>query len=245
MGDTTLATFRVDKDTWKEFKEWASERGSNASTELNQFILRSLGRIDNNLDTDIDSRDNRIDKDIDKRIENYLDSNLDERIEATVKRYLDDNLEQQMYEATLKSIDRNIDKNIDNNIDKNIDTETETSLDTNIDGSLDKDKSIDIDIDNPIDKEATTLDEETTVTESVGEEKVTEQLADEKGLSGKELASLLGVRPEYLTRWKSGRNIPKEDSENYQAYENFCKYRWEKKKGTNQAKYYQVVHSEN
>ncbi|MGK7960844.1 helix-turn-helix domain-containing protein [Crocosphaera sp.] len=50
-----------------------------------------------------------------------------------------------------------------------------------------------------------------------------EPLADEKGLSAKELASLLGVRSEYLTRWKSGRNIPKEDSENYQAYQDFCK----------------------
>ena len=85
MGDTTLATFRVDKDTWKEFKEWASERGSNASTELNQFILRSLGRIDNNLDVNIDSQHNRIDEYIDKRIENYIDKNIDSRIEATVK----------------------------------------------------------------------------------------------------------------------------------------------------------------
>ena len=221
MTDTTLATFRVDKDTWKEFKEWASNKGSNASTELNQFILRSLGRIDNNLDINIDGRDSRIDENIDKRIENYLDSNLDKRIEATVKRYLD------------------------KHIDKNIDSERETNLDTNIDSSLDKDKSIDSNIDNPIDKEATTLDEETTVTESVGEEEVIEQLADEKGLSGKELASKIGVRPEYLTRWKSGRNIPKEDSENYQAYQNFCNYRWEKKKGNNQAKYYRVVHSEN
>ena len=144
MVDTTLATCRVDKETWKEFKQWASERGSNASTELNQFILRSLGRIDNNIDVNID-------------------------------------------------------------------------------------------------KDPTTLDEETTVTESVEEEEVTEQLADEKGLSGKELASKIGVRPEYLTRWKSGKNIPKEDSENYQAYQEFCNYRWEKKKGTNQAKYYQVV----
>ncbi len=224
MGDTTLATFRVDKETWKEFKQWASERGSNASTELNQFILRSLSRID----TNIDSRDNRIEKDIDQRIENYLDTNIDTRIEATVKRYLDDNLEQQMYEATLKSIDTNID------------SETEISLDTNIDKSLDIDKSIDTNIDKSIDNNSTTLDEETTVTESVGEEEVIEQLADEKGLSGKELASLLGVRSEYLTRWKSGKNIPKEDSENYQAYQDFCKYRWEKKKGNNQAKYYLI-----
>ena len=55
MKDTTLATFRVDKDTWKEFKQWASDRGSNASTELNQFILRSLERIDNNLDERIEA----------------------------------------------------------------------------------------------------------------------------------------------------------------------------------------------
>ena len=237
MADTTLATFRVDKETWKEFKEWASERGSNASTELNQFILRSLGRIDNNLDTDIDSRDNRIDKDIDKRIENYLDSNLDERIEATVKRYLDKHID--------RYIDTNTDQRIDNNIDSSIDNKKETNLDTNIDSSLDKARSIDSDIDNNIDKEPTTLDKETTVTASVGEEEVIELLADEKGLSRKELGLLLGVRPEYLTRWKSGKNIPKEDSENYQAYQNFCKYRWEKKKGNKQVKYYRVVHPEN
>ena len=237
MTDTTLATFRVDKDTWKEFKEWASDKGSNASTELNQFILRSLGRIDDNLDNNIDSRDNCIDEDIDKRIENYLDCYLDKRIEVTVKNYLDKHID--------KYIDTNTDQRIDSNIDNNIDSERETNLDTNIDSSLDKDESIDSNIDKSIDKDPTTLDEETAVTESVGEEEVIEQLADEKGLSGKELASLLGVRPEYLTRWKSGKNIPKDDSENYQAYQDFCKYRWEKKKGSNQAKYYRVVHSEN
>lgn len=239
MADTTLATFRVDKETWKEFKEWASERGSNASTELNQFILRSLGRIDNNLDTDIDSRDNRIDKDIDKRIENYLDSNLDERIEATVKRYLDKHID--------RYIDTNTDQRIDNNIDSSIDNKKETNIDNNIDSGIDSEKEINIDsdIDESIDKDPTTKNEETTVTESVEEEEVIEQLADEKGLSGKELALLLGVRPEYLTRWKSGRNIPKEDSENYQAYQEFSNYRWEKKKGNNQAKYYRVVHGQN
>ncbi len=237
MADTTLATFRVDKETWKEFKQWASKRGSNASTELNQFILRSLGRIDKNLDINTDSQDNCIDKNLDKRIENYLDNNLDERIEATVKKYLDNHID--------RHIDANPDHRIDNNIDNNIDNKKETNLDTNIDGSLDKAQSIDSNIDKSIDKQRTTLDEDTTVTESVGEEEVIEQLADEKGLSGKELASRIGVRPEYLTRWKSGRNIPKEDSENYQAYQDFCNYRWEKKKGTNQAKYYQVVHPEN
>ena len=236
MADTTLATFRVDKETWKEFKEWASERGSNASTELNQFILRSLGRIDNNLDTNIDNQDKRIDENIDQRIEKYLDSNLDKRIEATVQRYLDKHID--------RYIDTNSDQNIDSNIDDDIESKKETNLDTNIDNSLYKAQSIDSDIDKSIDKEPTTLDEETAVTESVGEEEVIEQLADEKGLSGKELASLLGVRSEYLTRWKSGRNIPKEDSENYQAYQNFCNYRWEKKKGNNQAKYYRVVQSE-
>ncbi|MGB5771182.1 MAG: helix-turn-helix domain-containing protein [Crocosphaera sp.] len=239
MGDTTLATFRVDKDTWKEFKEWASERGSNASTELNQFILRSLGRIDTNLDVNIDSRDNRID--IDKRIENYLDNNLDERIEATVKNYLDKHID--------RHIDTNPDQRIDKSIDNDIDSKKETNLDTNIDSSIDSKKEINIDsdIDENIDKEPTTKDEETsvtpetTVTESVGEEEVIEPLADEKGLSRKELASKIGVRPEYLTRWKSGKNIPKEDSENYQAYQDFCNYRWQKKKGSNQAKYYRDV----
>ncbi len=235
MGDTTLATFRVDKETWKEFKEWASNKGSNASTELNQFILRSLGRIDKNIDIGIDSRDNRL--------ESYLDKNLDSRIEATVKRYLDKHID--------KNIDIDTDQRIDNNIDKNIDNKKETNIDTNIDSSIDSETEINIDsgIYNSIDKEATKDEEtngtpDTNVTESVGEEEVIEQLADEKGLSGKELASLLGVRSEYLTRWKSGKNIPKEYSENYQAYQNFRNYRWEKKKGNNQAKYYRVVQSE-
>ncbi len=226
MADTTLATFRVDKETWKEFKEWASERGSNASTELNQFILRSLGRIDKNIDVNIDSRDTRIDKNLDKRIDKYLDNNLDKRIEATVKKYLDKHID--------KYIDTNPTQRIDNNLDKHIDKKTETNLDVYIDCNLDKAQNIDSNIDKRIDKDPTTKDEE-----------VTEKLADEKGLSGKELASLLGVRSEYLTRWKSGRNIPKEDSENYQAYQDFCNYRWEKKKGSNQAKYYRVVHRQN
>ena len=203
MKDTTLATFRIDKDTWKEFKEWASERGSNASTELNQFILKSLGGIDNNLDKHIDKRDKRIDKYINK----YLEDNLDDRIEVIVKRYLD------------------------KHIDEYIDTNSAECIDKNIDKSIDKDSTI--------------LDKETAVTESVGEEEVIELLADEKGLSRKELALLLGVRPEYLTRWKSGKNIPKEKSENYQTYQNFLNYRWEKKKGDIEAKYYRVVHSEN
>ena len=209
MVDRTLATFRIDKETWKEFKQWASNRGSNASTELNQFILRSLGRIDNNLDSNLDNKNNRIDKDIDKRIEKYLDNNLDTRIEAIVKKYLDEH------------IDKHTD--IDTNPAQCIDKDQKTNLDSNIDSYLDKTQSID----NHIDKDPMGEDED-----------ITERLTEEKGLSRKELAELLGVRAEYLTHWKSGKNIPKENNNNYQAYQNFCKYQWKKKKGTNQTKYY-------
>ncbi len=64
--------------------------------------------------------------------------------------------------------------------------------------------------------------------------------AIEEGLSGVELADQLGVRSEYLTRWKSGKNIPKEDSENYQAYQEFTKYCFEKREGDKRQKYYLI-----
>ena len=127
MDKTTLATFRIDKKTWKEFKKWAGDRGSNASAELNQFILRALGHIDENLETALD---------------NDLDTTLNERI----KNYLDANLEKHIYNVTLKYVDKeqdpdietHPDNNIDCSIDKNIDKNQVEHLDVNIEACIDK-----------------------------------------------------------------------------------------------------------
>lgn len=115
MSDTTLATFRIDKKTWEEFKQLASERGSNASSELNQFILRSLGRIDNSLDTikttNLESYiDNRLD-DIDNRLDT-LGYRLDSQINGVLDRL--GKLEEIAF-TNNNSIDNCIDKNIDSN----------------------------------------------------------------------------------------------------------------------------------
>ena len=99
MDTTTLATFRIDKKTWKKFKKWAADKDSNASKELNQFIKRALGLIDENIDTNLDNN-------LEQRIETYLEDNLDNRIEQTVTNYLD------------KNLDSYIDKNIDQELPK-------------------------------------------------------------------------------------------------------------------------------
>ncbi|MCH2228508.1 MAG: hypothetical protein MK033_12100, partial [Candidatus Caenarcaniphilales bacterium] len=118
MDKTTLATFRIDKKTWKEFKKWAGERGSNASAELNQFILRALGHIDENLETNID---NDLDTTLNERIENYLDTNLDKRIEEVVNNYIDTNLDKRIYNLTLQYLDKEQDPDLENHTDNNID----------------------------------------------------------------------------------------------------------------------------
>ena len=72
----------------------------------------------------------------------------------------------------------------------------------------------------------------------IGEDKLnTEGI---KGLTGTELAKKLGVRSEYLSRWKSGKSIPTKDSHNYQAYQGFLKYSYEKRNGEKKEKYYLI-----
>jgi hypothetical protein len=44
MQDTsTLATFRIDADTWKEFKDAAQAQGTTASALLKGFVSSYLG----------------------------------------------------------------------------------------------------------------------------------------------------------------------------------------------------------
>ena len=128
MDKTTLATFRIDKKTWKEFKKWAGDRGSNASAELNQFILRALGHIDENLETNID---NDLDTDLNERIDHYLDTNLDKRIYNLTLQYLDKEQDPDLETHCDNNIDKNIDNNIDNNQVDNLDVNIEDSIDKN------------------------------------------------------------------------------------------------------------------
>ena len=188
MDKTTLATFRIDKKTWKEFKKWAGDRGSNASAELNQFILRALGYIDENLETNID---NDLDTTLNERIENYLDTNLDKRIEEVVNNYIDTNLDKRIYNLTLQYLDKeqdpdlenHTDNNIDYSIDNNIDKEQVKQLDTNIDRNIDK---------NPL-------------AESL-------QQSNEQ-ITNAELARLMNVSPTTVSRWATQKRQPPENLE--------------------------------
>ena len=134
METTTLATFRIDKKTWKKFKKWARDKNSNASAELNQFVLRSLGLIDENLDTENNNN-------LEQCIDTYLDNNLGSRIEEAVNKYLEDNLEKHIDDITTQYVSKeqdtdlvtNSDKNIDVNIDNNLDSHEVEELDTYID----------------------------------------------------------------------------------------------------------------
>ncbi len=129
MDKTTLATFRIDKDTWKKFKKWASKKNSNASAELNQFILECLGVIDKNIEANIDqdlsdSIEKYIDNYLDTNLESYIDKYIDANIETIVKTYLD--------QVALKHLDTEplaLDISIDDNIDTNIDLKLDTDLD--------------------------------------------------------------------------------------------------------------------
>ena len=56
------------------------------------------------------------------------------------------------------------------------------------------------------------------------------QSSDDEGLTATELAQLLGIRKEYITNWKKGKNIPTSSkSKYYSAYQEFVK--WELKAG--------------
>ncbi len=80
------------------------EWGSNASAELNQFILRALGHIDENLETNID---NDIDTALNKCIESYLDTHTGNNIDYSIDKNIDKN--------QVEQLDTNIDKGIDKN----------------------------------------------------------------------------------------------------------------------------------
>ena len=190
MNTTTLATFRIDKKTWKKFKKWSADKDSNASKELNQFILRALGLIDENLETNIDSN---LNNNLEQSIEIYLDTNLEQRIEKTVNNYLDINLDKRIYKTTLKYLDKEPEPDVDTNIENNIDI----SIDTNIDNN--QVEELDVKLDTYIDKE-----------EPLAE---SEQEQSNEQLTNAELARRMKVSPSTVSKWANRKSRPPKNLE--------------------------------
>ena len=186
MDTTTLATFRIDKKTWKKFKKWAADKDSNASKELNQFIKRALGLIDEDIDTNIDNN-------LEKRIEDYLETNVYTRIGETIDNYLDINLDKRIYNLTHQYLENNQETDLDTNPEKNIDV--------NIDNNLDNKQveQVEVELDNRID------------TEKPLEESKKEQSNEQ--LTNAELARRIKVSPSTVSRWATGKNQPPTDLE--------------------------------
>ncbi len=125
MSDSTLATFRIDKKTWDDFKQLAKDRGSNASSEITRFILGSLGRLDVNLE-EVETND----------IDTYLENNLDKYLEENIDKYLEGRIDNSTDNNIDERIEAYLDTNLDRYIDKHIYKYLEGSIDTNLDEVL-------------------------------------------------------------------------------------------------------------
>lgn len=42
MADEKVATFKIEKETWKAFQDWTKEQNSNASRAIKEFINACL-----------------------------------------------------------------------------------------------------------------------------------------------------------------------------------------------------------
>ena len=73
--EKVLATFRINQKDWQDFQDWTKSQGSNASREINQFVLASLGRIDSS-EVSLEDIDNHIDKYLKNNIDKYLEKYL-------------------------------------------------------------------------------------------------------------------------------------------------------------------------
>ena len=186
MYTTTLATFRIDKKTWKKFKKWAGEKNSNASAELNQFILRSLGLIDENLDTESNNN-------LEQRIDKYLDNHIEARIEKVVSNYLDNNIDKHIYNVTTQYLNQEQKADLETDVNNNI----EISIDTNIDNK--QIEKLDTDLDNCIDKE----------------EPLTESLQEQSNeqITNAELARRMKVSPSTVSKWANQKSQPPKNLE--------------------------------
>ena len=181
MDTTTLATFRIDKKTWKKFKKWAGEKNSNASAELNQFVLRSLGLIDENLDTESNNN-------LEQRIDSYLDKIIDERIEKVVNIYLDNNIDKRIYNIINQYPNQEPKADIETYLNDN----TEICIDTNIDNKQLEELDINID---------TNIDKEEPLTESLQEQ-------SNEQITNAELARRIKVSPSTVSKWANQKSRP-------------------------------------
>ena len=186
MDTTILATFRIDKKTWKKFKKWAGEKNSNASAELNQFILRSLGLIDENLDTENNNN-------LEQRIDKYLDSNIDKRIEKAINIYLDNNIDKCIYNLTTQYL--NQEQKTD--LETDLNNDTEINIDTDIDN-----KQVE-EIDSNID---TYIDTEELLTESLQEQ-------SNEQITNAELACRMKVSASTVSKWANQKSRPPKNLE--------------------------------
>lgn len=72
--NTTLGTFRIDKDVWKAFQDKAKNEGQNASAVLNRFIRQYLDGV--------------VGMPADSESPMHLEESLEGRIEEIVKAQL-------------------------------------------------------------------------------------------------------------------------------------------------------------
>ena len=100
MGDSTLATFRIEQSLWDEFKTHCSQNGDSASGRLLKLILADMGKSE---DLTL------LNDDIDKRIESYLESHLDKFIDKASRTDLDDSSIQRL-DSRIDSLRDNIEK---------------------------------------------------------------------------------------------------------------------------------------
>ncbi len=73
--EKVLATFRINQKDWQDFRDWAKSQGSNASSEINKFVLASLGRTDSS-EGSLEDINNYIDQYLEKNIDQYLEKYL-------------------------------------------------------------------------------------------------------------------------------------------------------------------------
>ena len=77
--EKVLATFRIHPKDWHDFQDWAKSQDSNASREINKFVLASLGRIDRRIDNSEVSLEN-----LKSYIDKYLENNIDKYLEKSL-----------------------------------------------------------------------------------------------------------------------------------------------------------------
>lgn len=104
MAESSLGTFRVEKELWTKFQELAKSGGSNASKVIVGFIQAC---IDNNIDVKdyTSTKPKPKPENLSEAVDAYLDKNLDTRI--------DRNLDACIYDYLEKNLDRHLDERLD------------------------------------------------------------------------------------------------------------------------------------